>query len=158
MMEERFSIFDFIKNVFKIYGFTVLVFIAFAKLIGNLAMGNSTMFSLGDTGLAIDTLLQLLLFIICEVALEFFVFKSRVLKITSVVLRTIIFLIATVLLVAGYAVWFGWFPANEPGAWIGFIISFSVCLLLSSIFTWLEEKNENKKMKDALNRMQNKEI
>ncbi|MGN0350368.1 MAG: DUF3021 family protein [Roseburia sp.] len=156
-MEERLTVFTYIKQVFKMYGLTVLIFILFSEVIGDLAMGHSSLFSLGREGLSMDTLLQLLGFIVCVVALEFLFLKSRVLKIASVAVRSILFLISTVILVAGCAILFGWFPAGEAKAWIGFGISFVICFLISFLFSYLEEKSENQKMADALDRMKNRQ-
>lgn len=152
-MEERLTFFTYIKEVLKVYGLTVVIFILFAEVIGESALGHSSMFSLGREGLSMDTLLQLLGFILCVVALEFLFIKSRVIKIASVAVRSILFLMSTVILVAGCAVWFGWFPAGEVKAWIGFGISFAICMVISFIFSYLEEKSENKKMADALERV-----
>lgn len=156
-MEEKITVFTYIKQVFKIYGLTVLIFILFAEVIGDLAMGHSSLFSMGREGLSMDTLLQLLGFIACVVALEFLFFKSRVIKISSVAVRSILFLLSTVILVTGCAILFRWFPAGEVKAWIGFGISFLICSLLGFLFSYLEEKSENQKMADALERMKKKE-
>ena len=52
-----------------------------------------------------------------------------------------------------FAVIFGWFPLNNIAAWIGFIVSFAVCTAVSAVFMRLEERAENKKMQEALNRL-----
>lgn len=156
-MEEKITVFTYIKQVFKIYGLTVLIFILFSEAIGDLARGHSSLFSMGREGLSMDTLLQLLGFIVCVVALEYLFFKSRVIKIASVAVRSILFLLCTVVLVAGCAILFKWFPAGEVRAWIGFGISFVICSLISFLFSYLEEKSENQKMADALERMKKKE-
>lgn len=152
-MDEKVTVFTYVKQVLKVYGLTVLIFIIFNQVIGDKAMGHSSLFSMGKGALSIATLLQLLAFIVCEVGLDFLVLKSRILNIASVALRKLIFLVLTVFAVAGYAVILRWFPVDDIHAWAGFCISFAICLLFGFLFSWLEEKSENKKMAGALDKM-----
>ena len=47
---------------------------------------------------------------------------------------------------------FGWFPADMWQAWLGFILSFAVCSVVSTITVLVKDKLENDKMQDALNK------
>ena len=51
-------------------------------------------------------------------------------------------------------VWiFGWFPVNEVKPWIMFLICFTVSAGASTIISVLKEKENNKKMQEALERL-----
>ena len=59
-MEEKKSIFDYIRQLFMIYGVMVLMFVIFNLIIGDEAKSVSSLFALGSQGLLSATLLQLL--------------------------------------------------------------------------------------------------
>ena len=140
-MEEKKNIFDYIKELFTSYGIVVLLFIVINLIIGNEAGSVSSLFALGSKGLSTATLLQLLfLVLIITVAQNLFL--------TDLVIKNMALVAITV-----FAVVFSWFPLNDPRAWIGFIVSFSVCTVVSSVIMRMEENAENKKMQDALNRL-----
>ena len=71
----------------------------------------------------------------------------------SLVVRNILFFATIMVAITVFAVIFGWFPLNNIAAWIGFIVSFAVCTVISSVLMRIEENAENKKMQDALNRL-----
>ena len=60
-MEEKKNIFDYIRQLFAIYGVMVLIFVLFNLIVGDEAKSISTLFTLGSQGLLSSTLLQLLL-------------------------------------------------------------------------------------------------
>lgn len=48
---------------------------------------------------------------------------------------------------------FAWFPIGNVRAWIGFLISFIVCLAISVEIRKLAENAENKKLEQALKKL-----
>ena len=60
-MEKKKDIFDFASTAALIYGFTITWLIIVCALAGEMAVGYSSIFSLGSDGLSIATLLQFLL-------------------------------------------------------------------------------------------------
>ena len=60
-MEERKSVFEYIKELFTCYGIVILIFIAINFFIGDEAGSVSTLFALGSKGLSSAMLLQLFL-------------------------------------------------------------------------------------------------
>ena len=71
----------------------------------------------------------------------------------ALIVRNILFFLTIMIAITVFVIIFGWFPINEVGAWIGFIVSFAVCTAVSAVFMRLEERAENKKMQEALNRL-----
>ena len=131
-MEDRKTVFEYIAQLFATYGIMVVIFIVINHFVGDEARRVSTLFTLGSSGLSSAMLIQLLLLAVIITAAQN-VFLSDI-------------------LIKNMAL-FGWFPVNEAGAWIGFLISFAVCTTVSAVFMRLEERAENKKMQEALNKL-----
>ena len=53
-----------------------------------------------------------------------------------------------------FVILFDWFPIDDLSAWAGFALSFAACTAASVAISRLKEKTENKKMEQALGRMQ----
>ena len=156
MMEDKKNIFDYLTQVFAIFGLTVTMFIVFAILIGEGTGEYSTLFSLGGRGLTIETLLQLLLLAIIITVLQNVFLTDRWIKTLSIVLRYVLFFLSIMTVIIIMVKLFGWFPLNDVSAWIGFFISFALSMLISITLTRINERMENKKMKEALERYNKK--
>ena len=151
-MDDKKNIFDYLTQVFAIFGVIVTMFIVFTVLIGDGTGEYSTLFSLGRIGLTIETLLQLLLLAIIITILQNMFLTDRWIKSLSIVLRYVFFFLSIMTAIIIMVKLFGWFPLNEVSAWIGFFISFTFCTIISITLTRISERMENQKMKDALER------
>ncbi len=155
-MEENKTIFNYISQVFTIFGNIVLIFIIFSLVIGKQAREISSLFELGDQGLSIATLLQLLLLAIIISIGQITFLTDRWIKNMSLLLRMVIFFLLVMCTIILFVVLFGWFPITEVKAWIGFFLSFSICTAISVGIGRLEEQAENKKMEEALEKYKKK--
>lgn len=155
-MEENKTIFNYISQVFAIFGNIVLIFIIFSLVIGKQAREISSLFELGDQGLSIATLLQLLLLAIIISIGQITFLTDRWIKNMSLLLRMVIFFLLVMCTIILFVVLFGWFPITEVKAWIGFFLSFSICTAISVGIGRLEEQAENKKMEEALEKYKKK--
>ena len=54
--------------------------------------------------------------------------------------------------IIGFVLAFGWFPVTEIKAWIMFILCFIVSCVISTFVSVVSEKQENKKLEEALKR------
>ena len=152
-MEEKKTVFNYISQLFAIYGVVIVIFVVINLIIGNEAGSVSTLFSLGSTGLSTVTLIQLFFLVVIVTVDDNIFLTDLVIKNMPLVLRNILFFAVILVTITVFAAVFGWFPLDNIGSWIGFIVSFSVCAAVSSILMRMEEKAENKKMQDALNRL-----
>lgn len=152
-MQKKKSIFDFLTNVFVIYGVTILILSVLCMVIGEAAAEYSTMFAFGNDGLAAVTLLQFLLLAFLITAYQWICCTDLLIKNWSVTPRTILMFVLIIVTMGILAKVFGWFPVDMPEAWAGFFISFFVCAAASVGTTLLKEKIENKKLQDALERL-----
>ena len=137
-MEDRKTVFEYIAQLFATYGIMVVIFIVINH---------------GSSGLSSAMLIQLLLLAVIITAAQNVFLSDILIKNMALIVRNILFFVTVMIAIAVFVILFGWFPVNEAGAWIGFLISFAVCTTVSAVFMRLEERAENKKMQDALNRL-----
>lgn len=152
-MEDRKTIFEYIAQFFTTYGIMVVIFIVINLFIGDNARSVSTLFAIGSDGLSSAMLLELLLLAFIITAAQNIFLSDILIKDMVLILRNILFFVTIMIAITVFVIIFGWFPINEAGAWIGFIVSFAVCTAVSAVFMRLEERAENKKMQEALNRL-----
>lgn len=152
-MEERKTIFDYLEQVFIIFGITLVVLNVFCLLFGEAAKEFSTMFSLGSKGLSVFTMAQFFLVSAIVVALRFLFFTDVIIKNMPVIRRTMCMVIIVLIIISVFISVFGWFPIDMWQPWAMFFLCFSICFFLSTMVTGMKEKAENRKMEEALNRI-----
>lgn len=152
-MEDRKTIFDYIIQIFAIFGVTICILNVFCLLFGEDAQAYSTMFSLGKSGLTVNTMLQFWLASVCTVCLRFLFFTETVIKNMTIPLRTICLVAAEVAVIAVFIVTCGWFPADMWKPWAMFFLCFGICFIISLVVTVIRTRLENRKMDEALERL-----
>lgn len=153
-MKKNKTIFDFISHIFMVYGFSVICLCVFSMIFGESAEEFSSLFEMGNRGLSKWTLLQFLLVSTVIVLLRYLFFTDTIIKKASVTMRTIGMFASVILTVVVCVNLFGWFPAYEWKPWILFFICFGVSAGVSTAIFTFKEKTENKKMEEALKRIQ----
>ena len=156
-MEEKKTVFNYISQLFAIYGVVVTIFLVINFIVGNEAGSVSTLFSLGSTGLSARTLIELFILVVIVTAADNIFLTDLVIKNMPLVVRNILFFAVILVTITVFAAVFGWFPLNNVLSWIGFIVSFSICAVISSVLMRLEENAENKKMQEALKKYKKQE-
>ena len=152
-MEDRKTIFDYIKQLFTTYGIMVVIFIVINLIIGNDASSLSTLFALGSAGLSTATLLQLLFLALIITAAQNIFLSDILIRNMALIVRNILFFVTVMASSTLFIILFGWFPIGDVTAWIGFVVCFAFCTTISAVIMRLEENAENKKMQEALNRL-----
>lgn len=152
-MEERKTVFDYLGQIFMIYGITITVLNIFCLLFGESAKELSTMFSLGSNGLRVSTMAQFLGVSVIVVVLRFVFFTDVVIKNMSVAVRTICMVILVLLTISIFILIFDWFPVHMWQPWAMFFLCFGICFIISMAVTVVKEKAENRKMEEALKRI-----
>lgn len=155
-MEERKTVFDYIGQVFMIFGFTMLILLAFSLLFGENAKGYSTIFSLGKEGVGVDTMLQFLLASVVTVTLRMLFFTDMLFKNMRLALRTVGMVLSELFVIITLVMAFGWFPMDEVLPWFMFFLSFGLCFAASLLVTVLRERMENRRMEEALEKAKRK--
>lgn len=103
------------------------------------------------------TLLEFFVVAVCTSVIRF-VFMSEVLIKSLKLSGRIICMFGIELLMVAFAVWqFKWFHTSNVNAWMGFLVSFSICFVLSVLLTIKSEKKANSDMNNALHKVQEKE-
>ncbi len=152
-MEKEKTIFDYMGQVFVIFGGTIVILNVFCLLFGESAQNFSTMFSMGSEGLSVATMMQFLLVSVLITFWRFLFFTDKIIKNLSLAIRTVGMFIAVVVTIVLFVILFGWFPVGFWQAWLGFFVSFLISVAASVGVSVLKEKSENEKMTKALERL-----
>lgn len=156
-MEERKTIIEYIEQVMKIFGFTVIVLNLLCLLFGEDAKEFSSIFGLGKEGIRISTMVQFLSVSVWITLLRFLFFTDIVIKNKGVPFRTCC-MIGSVLIIMMVYIWcFQWFPIGEWLCWVMFFGSFGISFVISLGVTALKERTENRRMEEALERIKKQE-
>ncbi|MBQ8612962.1 MAG: hypothetical protein IJ416_01945 [Ruminiclostridium sp.] len=151
-MDKKKGILGFLSQVFMLFGIIVLLMSIFAIVFGDDAKEVSTIFTLGSKGISIGTLLQFLSVVAIICTLRFVFMTDTIIKKMPVALRIILMFASVVAVIVVFVFAFGWFPVTEIRAWVMFILCFIVSCVVSTFVSVLSEKQENKKLEEALKR------
>lgn len=151
-MEKKKGILGFLSQTFMLFGIIVLLMSIFAVIFGDSAKEVSTIFSLGGKGLSIGTLIQFLSAIAIICVLRFVFMTDTLIKKMPVTLRIIFMFVSVIIVIIGFVFAFGWFPVTEIKAWVMFVLCFIISCVISTLVSVASEKQENKKLEEALKR------
>lgn len=155
-MEEKKTIFNYIAQVFATYGIIVCIFLVFSYLIGDKTVGYSTLFALGKEGLSMPVLCELLLLAFMITVLQVVFMTDRWIMNMPIVRRYILLFLSVFVGMIILIIVFNWFPISDVKAWAGFVISYTISMIVSVMITKYREHDENSKMQDALNNYKKK--
>ena len=152
MMEENKTVFNYLGEIFTMYGIIIAIFVVLNLALGDIAKGYTSFFEYGSGSMSMSTMIQLFGFsvIIC-IARNLFLTDKWIRNMPIFVRIFCLFLSITVVIVA-FVIVFGWFPINDISAWIGFILSFAVSSAAGVLISKLKERAENRAMDKALER------
>lgn len=151
-MEKQFTIFDFLGEALILFSITILFVTGSSYLFGKEAVGLSSLFQLERKGIALPTILQLLVFSILLEASKILWFSQRLFQALHSGIRMVGMLGSIVLLVFCYAVNFHWFPVDEVYAWVWFGGSLIICVSGTFVTLVVKKKLENKKLEEGMRR------
>lgn len=152
-MDKKPTIFDYLSQVFMIFGITILLLNIFCLIFGEIAREFSAIFVLGSEGLSVETMLQFLLAIAITITFRFIFMTDLIIKKMPLLARIIVLFSASFLNIMVFIIVCGWFPVNNLLAWIMFLISFAVSCTASTLISILWEKTENKRLAEALDKL-----
>jgi len=151
-MEDRKTIFDYLGQLFAIFGVIIMIYTVFTILVGERAKEKSSLYALGSEGLSIRTIIQhFLLAFVITVSQNLFL-TDRWIKNLAMAVRYVLFFSSIFVAIAVFIVSFDWFPVNNGWAWLCYTLCFIPCTVVSIVLTSLAEKAENRKMEEALRR------
>ena len=156
-MEEKKTIFDYLAQVMIIFGFAMLVLNIFCLVFGNDAKDISAIFQLGDQGIPVGITLQFLCVSFLITGVRFVFFTDVIIQKMPIWLRTICMLTIIVIIIAAFIILFNWFPVNMWQPWAMFFVCFGLSFLGTYTVVTVQEKIENKRMEEALQRLKEKE-
>ena len=151
-MEKRFSLLKFLSQVFIIYGATTLLLNIFCILFGDMSQGFSGLFSLGSEGMSVAASLQFLLAVTVITALRVVFMTDILIKRMPIAVRIVMLFSSAFAVTIAFILLFDWFPADMPVAWVMFVVCFAVSCGASTVISVLAERNENRRLEEALRR------
>ena len=151
-MDKNFSLLKYLSQVFMIYGITTGLLNIFCILFGKSAHGLSTIFSLGNAGVSVATSFQFLLAVAIVVGLRLIFTTDIFIKKMPIAARIIAMFAGAFATILVFIFAFDWFPADMPIAWIMFIVCFAISCIVSTAISVLAEKQENRRLEEALKR------
>lgn len=151
-MDKKFSILDYLGQVFMLYGITMALLNVFCLLFGEDAFGYSSMFALGSQGVSVATSFQFLGAVAIIAALPFLFMTDLLIKNMPVAARTAALFAGVLITILAFIFFCGWVP-NKPSAWIMFVICFVISCAVSTFVSAYKEKQENKKLEEALKKL-----
>lgn len=157
-MIKKNTIFDYLINVMVVYGISIISICLFCFLFGEEVKDVSSIFSLGNAGISITTLIEFLIISIIISGLRWLFFTDIIIKNLSITFRCALMVTCVIILVGVFAAVFKWFPVNMAMPWIMFFICFFICASVSVGVSLLKEKSDNKKIQDALNKLKEEKI
>lgn len=156
-MDRNFSLLKYLAQVFMIYGITTGLLNVFCVIFGTSAQGLSTIFSLGKAGVGVETSFQFLLVAAVVVGLKFLFTTDILIKKMPLAARIIALFASVFAVIVVFIIVFGWIPADLPLAWIMFVVCFAVSCGASTLISVLFEKQENRRLEEALKRFKEEE-
>lgn len=151
-MDKKFSALKFLEQTFMIYGITTGLLNVFCIMFGKSAYGYSTIFSLENKGVSIATSFQFLLAVFIIMVIRMLFMTDILIKKMPLYARIIAMFASVFSVMITFILIFDWFPANMPIAWIMFIICFVLSCVVSTVISVLAEKQENRRLEEALKR------
>lgn len=156
MNEKIPSRYQFAAQIMIIFAIEVLFVAITGKIFGNEAGIVSSMYQLGDKGIADSTIFQLLLCSFIITCITTFLSSSKFFKNMMVVWKTVLVLALVLIVIVLFIACFKWFPLDYWQGWVGFLLSFGVCFIGSTILMIIKTKTEEKKYDELLTQYKNK--
>ncbi|MBR5512879.1 MAG: hypothetical protein IKV85_02690 [Ruminococcus sp.] len=154
---EKPTILKYLSKVFMIYGITVVILNIFTLIFGGDAKEMSTIFSCGGDALGVKTLMQFLLASFILVSIETVFMTDTVIKKMKTSMRICLVFISVFTVVSLFVAVFNWFPTDMAVPWVMFIICFVICSAVSTFISAVSERQEDKKLEEALKRYKGEE-
>lgn len=156
MNENKTTIYNFATRVLVIFSIMVLFEMIVGIFYGDDAMLNSTMFEMGNEGIAYETLMQYLLSAFITISLNTIFFSARIFKNMMAIWRLTIMLLFQTITIIGFILVFNWFPVDSFTAWCVFLLTFAGSVIISLVIMALKSRSDSKKYDDLLTNYKNK--
>lgn len=140
-----------------VFGFSLLMLNLFCLAFGDSAKGISALFALGSKGIPVSIAFQFLCLSAAIIFLRFLFFTDAVIPKMPIWLRSVLMLTLTTAAISAFIIFFHWFPVNMWQPWCMFLLCFALSFLGSLFVVTCKERLENKKMEEALKKIQQKE-
>ena len=149
-MEKNVSVLKILEEICTIFGVTTILLDVFCLLFGTSAYGFSSIFSLGERGVSIQTSLQFLLAVTIIILWKTLFMTDMVIRHMSTPVRITLLFAGAFATILVFVFLFDWFPADMPLAWVMFFLCFVISCSVSTLVSTLAERQENRRLETAL--------
>lgn len=132
----------FIINYLITFAASMLVISLVGYLLGDMVKDMSTLFSLGESGLSYEVIMQIAILSFFITTYTYILFESKFLDEQLFLHKVIAMFFISGITTAVFIAVFGWFPVTFIKGWIGFIISFLICFLVATAGMLYKSKKE----------------
>ncbi len=150
MNENKTTIYNFATRVLVIFSIMVLFEMIVGIFYGDEAMLGSTMFQMGNKGIAYETIIQYLLSAIITISLNTIFFSDKIFKNMMAIWRLTIMLLCQMIIIIGFILVFNWFPVDSFIAWFVFLLSFAGSVIISLVVMALKSRSDSRKYDNLL--------
>jgi len=144
---------DLTRNFITVFTLSIIAISLVGFLLVSYApdvQGISELFASGGSGLSYGVILQIAGFSLMVAFFSVLFISQRFIIKMHFFFRIILLFISAIFTFSIFALIFKWFPANDPLAWLGFLISSFICFIFSLGLTFLKFKLEGKKYNKLL--------
>ncbi|MHB8061386.1 MAG: hypothetical protein ACYDG2_01945 [Ruminiclostridium sp.] len=144
------GIYSFLSQMLIIFSFSVLFDSAIGFFFGGEGSEYSSLFSLGNRGMAYPTIFQLLASSFLIQLLKQLFMSEKIIKTMLLLWRTVLLLLSVFIVVGGFIICFKWFPIDSFLGWICFILSYGVCFTAGTLTIVVKTRLESKRYEASL--------
>ena len=157
MKEGKSLIVEFVKQVFNTFAAAIIAISMVGWFMGDAEKGSGGLFDLGSSGLSYCSMLQILIFSISIGVLRILLLSDLILKKMMLLWKTMLMFFLSFVSATVCSVLFHWFPIESRHAWIGFIISITVCFVIGVLAMIIKIKLEDRKYQKLLSAYKEKQ-
>lgn len=151
-MKKRENVFNYLSQLMTVFGFTVLFINLMCCIVGEDAQKISSIFQLGNQGIAVEIIFQIFIITCLMTALRFIFFSDVIFKNLSVKFRVSCILVCALIIIIIFNIFFNYFP-NIWQCWASVCFCFIICFTCSYFMLKYKEKVENKQLQKALDKL-----
>lgn len=157
MKEEKSLLVEFVSQVLLTFAAAMIAISIVGWFVGDVEKGSVGLYSLGADGLSYKAMLQIFIVSLTTGGLRILLLSDLFLKKMMLLWKLVLMFVMSFLAATVCAVIFQWFPTENWQAWISYIISITVCIVLGVLAMVIKIKLEDRKYDKLLSAYKEKQ-
>ncbi len=155
-MSRKEYIMDFANHMCMTFSILIVSLSICSLIIGGKIKDYSSLFVMGQQGLSVETIFQMLLSSLIITSFRGLIYSELIKNTVSRTKRASILASLIFVLIVIFIHLFRWFPKDATLVWVVFALSFSISTILGIYLSFLSEQRHNRNMSVALEQLQKK--